>query len=143
MELVEGSQKVEQVFGHWPSFHDAEVLEITLDRRGHGAARSPTVRFTVCAFRMTDEVDSRGLYVLRDHVLVRFTLYSAEVRQLEGFNSQNALSGLHFSRSPAPSDPDRVIQVDLEPSHGVAASFQCARAEVVSVEPVEPRELPS
>lgn len=34
--------------------------------------------------------------------------------------------------------PDLAVQVDLESSYGVGASFQCARAEVVSVEPFEP-----
>ena len=138
MEFVEGSQKVEEIFGEWPSFHDAEVVDMTLDREANGAVRGPTIRFTVHAFQMTDEVDSRGYYVLRNHVLVRFALYSAEVLHLEGFNLQNVLFGLHFSTPAEPAAPDLVVQVDLESSYGVGASFQCARAEVVSVEPYEP-----
>jgi hypothetical protein len=140
MDLVEGSQKLEEIFGEWPSFHDAEVLDITLDREAHGAVRGPTVRFTVHAFQMTDEVDSRGYYVLRNHVLVRFALYSTEVLHLEGFNLQNVLFGLHVSKPAEPAAPDLAVQVDLKSSYGVAASFQCARAEVASVEPYEPPE---
>jgi len=64
MELVEGSQKVEDIFGEWPSFHDAEVLEVTLDREARDAVRGPTIRFTVHAFQMTEEVDS----LLGEHV---------------------------------------------------------------------------
>jgi hypothetical protein len=140
MELVEGSQKIEQIFGEWPSFHDAEVLEITLDREAHGAVRGPTIRFTEHAFQMTDEVDSRGYHVLRNHVLVRFALHSAEVLRLEGFNLQNVLFGLHFSKPAEPAAPDLAVQVDLDSSYGVGESFQCARAEVISVEPYEPPE---
>ena len=138
MDLVDGARMLEAVFGEWPSFHDAEVLELSLDREARGAVRGPTIRFTVHVFQMTDEVDSQGYFVLRNHVLVRFVLYSAEVLQLEGFNLQNVLFGLHVSKPANPAAPDLGIQVDLEPSYGVSASFQCARAEIASVEPYEP-----
>ena len=139
MDLVEGAEQVERVFGYWPSFHDAEVLDITLSRESCGAVRGPTVHFSVHAFEMTDEVDARGYFVLRKHVLVTFALYSVEVLQLDGFNLQSVLFGLHFSRPAEPVEPDLTVQVDLESSYGVAARFQCSRAEVVSVEPHEPR----
>ena len=132
---VEGSQKLEQIFGDWPSFHDAEVLDITLDRDAHGADRGPTVRLTVHVFQATSEVDSRGYYVSRNHVLVRIALYSAEVLHLDGFNGQNALSALRFSTPAEAIAPDLAVQVDLGPCYGFSASFQCARVEIVSVEP--------
>ena len=137
MDLVDGSEKLEEVFGEWPSFHDAEVLDLTLDREPSGALRGPTVRLTVHAFQLTDQVDSRGHYVLRNRVLVRFILYSAEILHLEGFNLQNVLSGLRFSKPVRPLEPDLAVQVDLDPSYGVGASIQCTRAEVASVEPYE------
>ena len=142
MDLVDGSERVEGIFGEWPSFHDAEVHEITLEREAHGAERGPTVRFTVHAFQVTGET-SRGRYVSRNHVLVRFALYSAEVLHLEGFNLQNVLFRLSFSTPAGPVTPELRVQVDLTGSYGVGASFQCSRAEVVSVEPYEPLEWPA
>jgi len=139
MELVADAQKLEAVFGRWPSFRDAEVLSIVLDRDANGATRGPAIHLCVCVFEMTSEVDAQGFYVLRSHVVVTFALYSAEVLRLEGFNLQNVLSGLHFSEASEPAEPDLVVQVDLGPRFGVKASFQCARAAVVLVEPFTPR----
>lgn len=133
MNLVEGPEKVERIFGCWPDFHDAEVLSIVLDRTP--AAGGPTVRIAVHAFEMTREVDASGHYVLRNHVVVTFLLRDAEVVRLEGFNHQNVLDGLRFSRPEKPVAEGMAVEVQLEPSFGVSAIFQCARAEVVSVEP--------
>ena len=140
MQLVEGSHKVEQVFGRWPTFHDAEVLSITLDRKACGTNRGPTIRFTVHAFEMTAEVDARGYYVRRNHVLVTFALYAAAVVQLQDFGIQNVLSSLHFSRPAQPIESDLTVEVALAGIYGVHATFQCARAEVVAVEPYDPEK---
>lgn len=137
MDLVEGSEAVERIFGAWPSFHDAEVLNITLDREACGAVHGPTVRFTVHAFQTTQEVDSHGHFVRQNHVLVQFALYSAEVLHLHGFNLQNVLSRLRFSEPAEPAEPHLAVQVDLECLYGVSASFQCAKATVMSVEPFD------
>jgi hypothetical protein len=34
MAKVGNSEAVEKIFGSWPSFHDAEVVQIRLDRGG-------------------------------------------------------------------------------------------------------------
>jgi Immunity protein 50 len=136
MNLVEGSDKVERILGRWPDFHDAEVLSITLDRAP--AEAGPTVQIAVHAFEMTKDVDASGHYVLRNHVLVTFVLHNAEVVRLEGFNQQNVLDGLSFTKPEKPVADTMVVEVELESSFGVSAIFQCARVEVVSVEPCEP-----
>lgn len=33
-ELVHNAEALTQIFGHWPSFHDAEVVAMSLDRVG-------------------------------------------------------------------------------------------------------------
>jgi len=136
MNLVEGSDKVERIFGRWPAFHDAEVLSITLDREPADAG--PTARIAVHTFEMTAEVGPTGHYVLRNHILVTFVLHGAEVVRLEGFNHQNVLFRLSFSLPEKPVAKDMAVEVELESSYGVSAIFQCARAEVVSVEPFDP-----
>lgn len=80
-----GATDVIAWFSHWPTFHDAEVLSITLDGSGEcGVA--------IHAFEMTPEVNTDGHYVLAKHAVVTFCLegfpqdqrnheYSAIVRQ--------------------------------------------------------------
>jgi hypothetical protein len=130
LDLVEGAEKVEQVFGGWPRFHDAHVLDLAVEPEVGGRAGRATVRFVVHAFRMTSAVDDRGYFVLTDHVLVRFALHSAEVVAMEGFEPQNTLFELRGSRPAEPAAADLAVQFELDSVMGVTATFQCARAEV-------------
>ena len=78
--------------GRVPSFHDAEVLVLELDRGG------ATCRLRVHAFEITNEVDPAGYCVLARHALVSFVLSGVTDLELAGFNHQNVLSGLSISR---------------------------------------------
>jgi hypothetical protein len=64
---IPGAADVVAWFGHWPTFHDAEVLSITLDRSGES-------RVAIHAFAKTAEVDSSGHYVTTKHAVVTFFL---------------------------------------------------------------------
>jgi len=63
---IPGAAEVVAWFRYWPTFHDAEVLSITLDR-----SRGSTV--AIHAFEMTPEVRD-GQYVLAKHAVVTFCL---------------------------------------------------------------------
>jgi hypothetical protein len=64
---IEGASDVVNWFGYWPTFHDAEVLTITLERRSG-------CRVVIHTFEKTSDLDSRGYYVLTKHAIVTFTL---------------------------------------------------------------------
>ena len=66
-----GAELLTEVFGRWPSFHDAEVVRLSLERREpYGAG--PDLVADVYAFEMTEKVGPDGAYVLRNQVLVTF-----------------------------------------------------------------------
>jgi hypothetical protein len=48
---------------YWPTFHDAEVLSLTLERKGLSRPRVHT-------WHMTNQVDERGHYVLTKQIAV-------------------------------------------------------------------------
>jgi hypothetical protein len=49
---IEGAERLTQIFGRWPSFHDAEVLRVRLDHEAElGAALEADIQ------RMFDIVD--------------------------------------------------------------------------------------
>jgi hypothetical protein len=141
VEVVEGIAGAEQlvaVFGYLPSFHDAEVLWLRLDRRAHGdGCYGPTLEALVHAFEMTSEVGADGNYVLRHHVLVHLRFLDVVELQLDGFNYQNALMGLTLTDLR-----DRQMErvrwaAHFDSAFGVDASFQCYAVEVVSVVPCD------
>lgn len=139
MEAVEhivGAEQLVAVFGYWPSFHDAEVLWLRLDRRAHGDGCSgPTLEALIHAFEMTSEVGTDGYYVLRHHVLVHLRFIDVVELQMDGFNFQNVLTGLTLT-DLRDRHMERVRWLALFQSiFGVDASFQCYAVEVVSVVP--------
>jgi Immunity protein 50 len=121
---IPGGPKLLQWFaGRMPSFHDAEVLSLTLDR---GTA-SAILR--VHAFEMTSEVDARGYFNCTRHVVVVFKLTCIGMMELDGFNHQNALDGLKISRTD-----DGEIRLDLEPAYGLGGFIQARELEI-GIEP--------
>jgi hypothetical protein len=133
--LIPGSEKLLAIFGRWPSFHDAEVIQIQLSRV-HAGNRSnryegPVLFARVHTWDITNEVDSTGHYVLKNHTLV--TLRFSDVRELklEGFNHQNAISGLTILPKETSDAGSSKYHVEFDPSFGVDAFFDCSAIEVV------------
>jgi hypothetical protein len=91
LQAILGAQALLDWFGYWPSFHDAEVLSIDLNRIG------PT-RIRVHAFAVTGAVDSDDSYVCDKHCIVTLLLEDLEGVDLVDFNQMNVLSSLKFQR---------------------------------------------
>lgn len=95
---IPGAEEVIAWFGYWPTFHDAEVLSMTLER----ANASQVV---IHAWKITPEIDSRGYYVLAKHALVTFFLEGFPLDEhgvtnvhLAYFNHQNVLSSASVNK---------------------------------------------
>jgi hypothetical protein len=129
---IPGAQDVVAWFGSWPTFHDAEVLSISLDRVSG-------CRASVHTFERTAEVDSSGHYVLAKHTVVTFCMEGfptddsgiSNIR-IEFFNHQNVLSRASVNRRRAG------YELVLEGCHGVDGSIVCERMSV-SLEPGIPQ----
>ena len=134
MSLIEHSDKLIRIFGRWPSFHDAEVLRLVLDRTG---PEGPTLDVHVHVFAATSDVDSTGHYVLKDHTLVILRFTEVAVESLQGFNRQNVLFGLSVSEIAPEAHDGRRLRVEMSSSYGVEAAFECKRAIVSDVKPYE------
>lgn len=133
VDRIVGAEQLVAVFDRWPSFHDAEVLWLRLDRRpptdgGYG----PTLEALVHTFEMTSE-ERDGYYVLRHHVLVHLRFSKLVELRLDDFNHQNALMGLGFTDIRDRQMEGVKWEVQFDGAFGVDASFQCAAIEVVSV----------
>jgi len=125
---ISGSDKLTSLFGYWPSFHDAEVIDITL-RRGTPRS-SPTLTATIHAFQMTNEVSSRGQYVCHHHCIVTLHFIGVKDLELNGFNQQNALMDLAITNISERTG----FEVHFKDAFGVQATFLCSSVHVASVE---------
>ena len=138
--LVKGSEKLLAIFGRWPSFHDAEVMEIHLSRtpKGPGGKRDRRVELLakIHAWDMTNELDGRGYYVLKNHTLVTLRFSGVEELKLEGFNHQNVIFGLTIQPREDSESGSSKYHVEFDPSFGVDAIFDCSAIEVVDATPM-------
>ena len=120
---VPGAAQLAAIFGSRHTFHDAEVLSVTL--------RVPDVaEIKVLTFRMTGEVDSQGYYVLADRTFVTFQFREVTEYAVDGFSRQNVVSSLEVERTPAGH------RLTIYASLGFAGSID-ARQVAITVEPCD------
>lgn len=134
--IFESSEKLTDVFGYWPSFHDAEVHEVLLDRGNIDSDYSsyvfPVLTTKIHVFEMTNQVNSSGHFVLVKHTLVTLRFHDVEECRLDDFNHQNAILGLTVKESGPGLRNSPVREVTMEAAFGLDASFKCAKCEVVA-----------
>ena len=131
---IQNSHLLTDIFGRWPSFHDAEVLSITLDR-GEKNNFEPSLTAAIYVFEMTSQVDNEGRYVLRNHTLVRFRFYKIVNLSLTDFNQQNVLQHLDIEHL-SDRERDKVkFKITFSGIFGVKAEFHCDSVSIESVEP--------
>lgn len=132
VDLVENAEMLTRIFGRWPTFHDAEVVRIALDRSGPAG---PTLDATVHVWEMTPDVNPSGQYILRKHTLVTLRFHAIDELELSGFNHQNVLNDLAIEPADPESGGRRAIAVATPTSFGVSTTFRCKRCEVLRAEP--------
>jgi hypothetical protein len=139
MAIIENSTALTDIFGKWPAFHDAEVVSMTLDRQGLGGFQGPTLDAVIHVWEMTSEVDEKGYFVLRHHTLAKLRFFQVAELRLEQFNEQNVLFNLAFTDISEQQLASAPYHVELSPSYGVFADFNCQAITVVSADPFTPR----
>ena len=137
-EFIQGFELVVAHLGLWPSFHDAEVLKLVIDRTHVAASKelSPVLDLHLRGWVMTSEVTEQGFYKIRGEALFHFRFEGITGLQIEGFNNQNVLSALNLEVVSHPHDTNRqVLQVELEHCYEFQASFIAQKAQVLNITP--------
>jgi Immunity protein 50 len=137
--LIEGSEKLTCIFGRWPSFHDAEVVDLHL-RRGDNTQsnhpRFPVLTTKIHLWELTNEIEARGYYVLRNHTLATLRFHDVLNLEIKGFSHQNVIFGLSVESQELSESPwKRSFAVEFEPVAEFGATFRCSRIEVVEAIP--------
>jgi hypothetical protein len=133
--LITGSGKLTNVFGYWPSFHDAEVLDLHFTRGNvepeNGLYDFPILTLRIHVWQLTKNVDSKGYLILLHHTLTTLKFRDVSDFQMQGFNHQNAMMELVLASQERSEGPSPYFSVELVPAFGMSASFNCLGIEVV------------
>jgi hypothetical protein len=123
--VVGNLDTVVQRFGRWPSFHDAEIVRIVLDREGVVLDLQIKVALTLA------EADTAGYFKLEKPTLVTLRFAGVDELEIGDFNQQNVIGDLAFDTAGTR------IKVTIWPTFGLGGSLSCERIEVIEVVPLD------
>lgn len=136
LSKIQNSYLLTNIFGKFPSFHDAEVHQLNLVR-GETRSFNPTLFALIHVYQMTSEVDEKNRYILENHVLVEFRFSKVSDLEIAGFNHQNVLQFLEITETSSAEEENTEFEILFEGIFGVSAKFRC---ETISIESVTPYE---
>ncbi len=113
-------------FGRWPTFHDAEILSVELQRAG-------TSRVRIHTWNMTTDVNATSGYKIEKHCVVVFLLERISDLELADFSGQNVIFGLQIQKQEAG------YRLELSPCFGLAG-YVVAKSIQLEFEPGVPIE---
>jgi hypothetical protein len=123
---IVNAEVVRQFFGHWPSFHDAEITKVTFEAtRGYYASAT----FIINAFETTKEVLKCGLVKTAKHCAIELHFIDIQELEFDCFNHQNVV----FDVAIEESGPD--IKCTFNSSVGLDAVIVAKEAHVLSLTP--------
>jgi hypothetical protein len=130
---IVGSEKLTRIYGGWPTFDDAEVIDLHYWRGcvKPGAWDDSDV-FPVLTIKIHIWMESAASH----HTLATLRFKDVDDFKMEGFNHQNAISQLNISvqERGTLSNGEKMIPflaVRFHPMFGMSASFRCFHIEVV------------
>jgi len=137
--LIRGSEKLTRIFGYWPSFHDAEIIDLHFWRGvvepDQGRYDFPVLTLKIHVWELTNDVNSNGFLVLKHHTITTLRFFDVDDFRMEGFNHQNAILGLSVTHEQRAEGPSPYFAVHMDPAFCMGASFSCLRVEVVDALP--------
>ena len=101
---ISGIEEIISWYGEWPSFHDAEILELHLERTGRSWMKIYNVwnKHGVITFNMEEVIDL----------------------ELADFSHQNVIGGLKLEKTP------KGLRLTMTPCYGLAGYLEAKRMSV-------------
>jgi hypothetical protein len=127
-EIPGGPDLIAWFDGNVPSFHDAEIVELMLNRK------NASCRLKVHGFRTTRDQDNAGYLVSVKHVVITFQLDEVTELELTDFNHQNVIDGLTLTRAANGN-----YLLEMEPCYGLFGKIEAANLQI-TLEPGAPDE---
>lgn len=131
-DKIKNVELLTEAFGRFPTFHDAAVEQIVLDRGDWKSNIRPNLLAKIRALKLVSKDDGNGNW-LWSHHLVELRFSGIDDVSLQGFNLQNVLFDLHIEEIPAPESSAKRYEVLFESTYGVGVEFTCSEITVESV----------
>ena len=131
-----GSEKLTDIFGYWPTFHDAEIIELYLCRGDIEPKENryifPSLSVKMEVWEWTKKVDSGSSLIPQHQTSTTLKFHNLEDFQMDSFDYQNAIFELSISMCQRTDSPSLFFDVHFKPGHGMNSSFKCSKIEVIN-----------
>jgi hypothetical protein len=114
VETITGAHELFDWFGYWPDFHDAEIIDFRLEA---GAPSSIVIH----TWEMTNQVDAKGFYELRKHVVVELILEAISTINLQDPWDHSILLELSVDKTEAG------FQLSFSAAYGLSGTIEAQR----------------
>jgi len=121
---IENQELVTDYFGHWPSFHDAEILSLAFERGQAGYGPIISLKIHLLGPLINSPA---GVLQQTRHCLIELEFHGVQDNEIEGFNHQNVVFEMDFRRE------NDLITCDISPSYGVGGTITAQRLVVRSL----------
>ena len=127
--LVKNSSQVESIYGYWPSFHDAEILNIRFDRglSANEKVASAIVDLNYWETKAINEGTSALDYVLDKNNIIAIEFSGLVTSLVSGFSFQNVIDELLLT------EIEEGIKAEFVSIHGAEVKFVCKAVAVLGV----------
>jgi hypothetical protein len=143
-DVVKGHGSLTEIFGRWPSFHDSEVINVRLERRGRDQWEGPVAYVSVHVFEGYRDAERSTEVKWRNHTIVTFRFAPVVDISLGGLNQQNAIQDLTFETERPENRHVTWVgpayRVNFQPSFGLGISFVCRSVELDKVDQGCPKD---
>ncbi len=135
LNLISGGPELLAWFGYVPSFHDAEIVDLHLNRSGPSNLRVHT-------WDMDPGNRTEGSPAFRKHIVVTFVLEEVVGLDLKDFSPQNVIMGLEVRRVhdemhsfgmtwlDKPPTPPEFYEIILKPCYGLYGTIRARRVSI-------------
>ena len=131
--MLNGLDRLKAVLGHEPSFHDTEVLGISLSRSYSLLEKKTLLQLTLKYFEPSIEYSDEIHYEFKQKncFTIKFDFEDVSEVDIDGFNFQNVIDDILVTKLDS-----GMVQVEIVEIYGVGARFLCGSASVSSIEPI-------
>jgi Immunity protein 50 len=134
--FIQGSEKLTNIFGYWPSFHDAEVHALNFRRSEIETERNiyvfPVLKVKIHLWELTDESNPAGFLARLHHTLATICFKDVHEFEMSGFNHQKAILSLSIAREARTEGPSPVFKIRFDEAYGMQATLICSKIEIVT-----------
>ena len=137
MKTPENFKKIEkilEVLGYWPCFHNGEVISFSAERELPFRSGSTVARLAihVCEHKPVEKGTTGHDIITTKSILIRFLFHGACDFNLTNFNHQNVIDSIGVV--PIETKDTAGLQVEIESIWGFGGRFRCGSVEIEAVE---------